>query len=283
MHEVQRSWPGAGFVIGGRGLTSRLRSLPGVEICERVTDAVEAVDALVKRAAIELGGTTLTPLWDAAPAGRRDAAAMNGNWDKRISRRTLLRTGGAAAVVLYGGAIPSASAGPAVRRLPLQARRRLRRADAQRHRAVDAPGARPAQRRRARRRHLPRPLRGREGPELPDIVHRGDTRAGPEEAHTVHAEITGGLKPEHEYWYRFESEGHESPVGRFRTAPRYGTVPERLKFAFVSCQNYTYGYFSAFNDLVGQDDVELVVHLGDYIYEGPGLPPGPARTRRPAP
>ena len=37
---------------------------------------------------------------------------MNGNWDTRISRRTLLRTGGAAAIVLYGGAVPSASAGP---------------------------------------------------------------------------------------------------------------------------------------------------------------------------
>ena len=51
MHEVQRVWPGAGFVIGGRGLTSRLRSIPGIEVCNRVTDAVEAVDALVKRAA----------------------------------------------------------------------------------------------------------------------------------------------------------------------------------------------------------------------------------------
>jgi methanogenic corrinoid protein MtbC1 len=51
MHEVQRAWPKAGFALGGRGLTSRLRALPGVEVCERVTDAVEAVDALVKRAA----------------------------------------------------------------------------------------------------------------------------------------------------------------------------------------------------------------------------------------
>jgi len=58
-------------------------------------------------------------------------------------------------------------------------------------------------------------------------------------------------------------------------------VPERLKFAFVSCQNYTHGYFSAFNDLVGQDDIDLVVHLGDYIYEGPGLLTGP-RAHAPA-
>jgi MerR family transcriptional regulator, light-induced transcriptional regulator len=51
MHEVQEVLPGAAFVLGGRSLTSRLRMLPGVEICERVTDAIEAVDALVKRAA----------------------------------------------------------------------------------------------------------------------------------------------------------------------------------------------------------------------------------------
>jgi hypothetical protein len=51
MHEVQQAWPSTGFVLGGRGLTSRLRALPGVEVCERVTDAIEAVDALVKRAA----------------------------------------------------------------------------------------------------------------------------------------------------------------------------------------------------------------------------------------
>ena len=39
-------------MIGGRGLTSRLRGHPGIEVCERVTDAVEAVDAMVKRAAM---------------------------------------------------------------------------------------------------------------------------------------------------------------------------------------------------------------------------------------
>ena len=74
------------------------------------------------------------------------------------------------------------------------------------------------------------------------IVHRGHTRVGPEEVHTVHAEVT-------DYWYRFESKRYDSPVGHFRTAPRYERVAEHLKFAFVSCQNYTYGYYSAFKDL----------------------------------
>jgi alkaline phosphatase D len=117
-------------------------------------------------------------------------------------------------------------------------------------------------------------------PDFTRIVHRGDTQAGPEEAHTVHAEIHG-LEPWRDYWYRFECNNEVSPTGRLRTAPPYGTVPEQLNFAYVSCQNYTWGYFSAFDDLVKQEDVELVVHLGDYIYEGPGLARGP-RAHAPA-
>jgi methanogenic corrinoid protein MtbC1 len=50
IHEVQRQRHGAGFVIGGRGLTSRVRSRPGIDVCRRVSEAVEAVDAMVKRA-----------------------------------------------------------------------------------------------------------------------------------------------------------------------------------------------------------------------------------------
>jgi methanogenic corrinoid protein MtbC1 len=50
IHEVQQRWPAAEFVLGGRGLTSRVRSRPGVDVCGRVSDAVDAVDAVVKRA-----------------------------------------------------------------------------------------------------------------------------------------------------------------------------------------------------------------------------------------
>ena len=50
IHEAQKAWPGAGYVIGGRALTSRLRALPGISVCERVTEAVETVDAMARRA-----------------------------------------------------------------------------------------------------------------------------------------------------------------------------------------------------------------------------------------
>ena len=50
IHEVQQAWPAAGYVIGGRGLTSRVRSNPGIDVCSRVSEVVPAVDAMVKRA-----------------------------------------------------------------------------------------------------------------------------------------------------------------------------------------------------------------------------------------
>ena len=50
IHEVQQAWPATGFVVGGRALTSRVRPQPGIDVCQRVSEAVEAVDAIVKRA-----------------------------------------------------------------------------------------------------------------------------------------------------------------------------------------------------------------------------------------
>ncbi len=50
IHEIEREWPTAGFLVGGRDISSRLRSRPGISACEDVTQAVEEIDALVKRA-----------------------------------------------------------------------------------------------------------------------------------------------------------------------------------------------------------------------------------------
>jgi methanogenic corrinoid protein MtbC1 len=50
IHEVERGWPGAGYVIGGRGLSARMRAQPRIHVCKRVSEAVEAADAVVKRA-----------------------------------------------------------------------------------------------------------------------------------------------------------------------------------------------------------------------------------------
>ena len=107
------------------------------------------------------------------------------------------------------------------------------------------------------------------------IVKKGKTTAAPTLSHSVHVEVSG-LKPSRPYWYRFKVGKEESPVGRALTAPRPGEAPNALKFAVASCQHWEAGLWTAYDDmLAGKPD--LVVHLGDYIYEGK---PNPASVRQ---
>ncbi|HZM46618.1 MAG TPA: alkaline phosphatase D family protein [Burkholderiales bacterium] len=96
------------------------------------------------------------------------------------------------------------------------------------------------------------------------IVRRGKESADAEWAHSVHAEV-GGLTPGREYFYRFHAGGATSPVGRTRTGPATDGG-DRFRFAFASCQHYEQGYFPAYRHMT-QEDLDLVIHLGDYIYE----------------
>jgi alkaline phosphatase D len=98
------------------------------------------------------------------------------------------------------------------------------------------------------------------------IVRRGTATARPELAHSVHVEVQG-LPADRWYFYRFHAGEATSRVGRMRTAPALDAEPDRLRFAFASCQHYEHGYFTAYQHML-QDDLDLVVHLGDYIYEG---------------
>jgi alkaline phosphatase D len=75
-----------------------------------------------------------------------------------------------------------------------------------------------------------------------------------------------GLAPAHEYFYRFRALGHISPVGRTRTAPARWADPSRLRLAIVNCQDFQNGYWPAYRGLA-DEDVDVVFHLGDYIYE----------------
>lgn len=96
------------------------------------------------------------------------------------------------------------------------------------------------------------------------IVQRGRTDADPGWAHSVHVEV-GGLQPGRWYWYRFIAGDAVSPVGRTRTAPAPDSLTS-FRFAFASCQQYEQGYFAAHRHLAAEN-LELVVFLGDYIYE----------------
>jgi alkaline phosphatase D len=97
------------------------------------------------------------------------------------------------------------------------------------------------------------------------IVARGETTAVPEAAHSVHVEV-GGLAPDRWHWYRFRAAGHESPIGRTRTLPPDGAAVAAWRLVIGNCQQYEQGYYTAWRHAADATP-DLVVHLGDYIYE----------------
>ncbi|MFE5592727.1 alkaline phosphatase D family protein [Streptomyces sp. NPDC056549] len=97
------------------------------------------------------------------------------------------------------------------------------------------------------------------------IVRRGRATAHPEFRHTVHVEVDH-LDPGRVFFYRFRVGDWISRVGRTRTAPAPGARNSELKLAAVSCQAYHDGYFTAYGHLA-EEDVDVVFHLGDYLYE----------------
>jgi alkaline phosphatase D len=100
---------------------------------------------------------------------------------------------------------------------------------------------------------------------MQQVVATGTGYATPEWAHSVHVEVAR-LQPARPYWYRLRAGDAVSPVGRTRTSPIPSSRPARLRFAFVSCQHYEQGYFNAYRHVIA-DQPDLVLHLGDYIYE----------------
>jgi phosphodiesterase/alkaline phosphatase D-like protein len=106
------------------------------------------------------------------------------------------------------------------------------------------------------------------------IVRSGSVVARPESVHSVRVDVRG-LRPGREYFYRFRCRGFVSPVGRTKTAPPADAPLRRLTFAFASCQSWTSGFYTAYADMARHDH-DVVVHLGDYVYEY-GVRPDVAR------
>ena len=96
------------------------------------------------------------------------------------------------------------------------------------------------------------------------VVARGETQTGATRDFTVKVDVSG-LEPGTAYYYRFESLGARSAIGRTRTLPREGVG--RLRLGVVSCSNLPQGYFNAYACLAKRADIDVVLHLGDYIYE----------------
>ncbi len=101
-----------------------------------------------------------------------------------------------------------------------------------------------------------------------DIVRSGTSAAPAAFAHSVHVDVDG-LDPARWYSYRFRVGEWTSPVGRTRTAPSTDAEVDPLRFGFASCQNYGNGYYTAHAHLA-DEDLDLVLFLGDYIYESTG-------------
>ena len=98
-----------------------------------------------------------------------------------------------------------------------------------------------------------------------NVLYKGVARATPALAHAVHAEVRG-LAPSRDYHYRFHAGGATSASGRFRTAPAADAAHDRLRFALASCQQYEQGYYAAYRHMA-REALDLVIHVGDYIYE----------------
>jgi len=96
------------------------------------------------------------------------------------------------------------------------------------------------------------------------MVREGVTTTNPERDYTVKVDADN-LPAGQTLWYQFDVDGVMSKVGRTRTLPD-GSV-EAAKFAVVSCSNFPYGYFHAYREIANRDDLDAVIHLGDYIYE----------------
>jgi alkaline phosphatase D len=96
------------------------------------------------------------------------------------------------------------------------------------------------------------------------VINSGTVATDATVDYTVKVDATG-LQPGTWYYYRFKNNGNYSLTGRTKTAP-VGDM-DSLRFAIVACSNYQAGYFNAYKDIAVRNDVDAVVHLGDYYYE----------------
>lgn len=108
-------------------------------------------------------------------------------------------------------------------------------------------------------------------PDFSSPVQSGQLTTDASRDHTVKVNVTG-LAPATTHYYRFTvldgpAKGAQSRTGRTRTAPAEGANPEHIRFGVCSCANYEAGYFLGYRAMAERDDLEFVLHLGDFTYE----------------
>ncbi|MBL8644280.1 MAG: alkaline phosphatase D family protein [Rhodospirillaceae bacterium] len=101
------------------------------------------------------------------------------------------------------------------------------------------------------------------------VAHSGTASTDASRDYTVKVDVTG-LKPGRTYYYRFKAGDVVSPTGRTRTFPQTGNRP--LKLAVFCCANVGQGFFNVYRHCADRDDIDVALHIGDYIYEyGPAI------------
>ena len=116
-------------------------------------------------------------------------------------------------------------------------------------------------------------------PGMNALVKTGRVSTDASRDYTVKVDADG-LQPNTTYYYRFSGAGTMSPIGRTKTLPVGDTG--RLRLAVVSCASLAHGYFNAYRRIAERADLDLVVHLGDYIYEYGSGDYGNVRSYEPA-
>ncbi len=97
-----------------------------------------------------------------------------------------------------------------------------------------------------------------------NIVRSGNTFAKPEKDYCVKIDVTG-LQPGTWYYYYFTSNGRNSVTGRTKTIPVGDN--ENIRVVPVSGSNYNAGYFNGYRAIGNRNDIDAVIHTGDYTYE----------------
>jgi alkaline phosphatase D len=118
-------------------------------------------------------------------------------------------------------------------------------------------------------------------PNMRRVVSRYATITSSERDFTVKFDAHG-LHPGETYYYQFVALGEASPIGRTRTLPVH---TDRVRFALASCSNWATGFFAAYGHIARRQDLDAVLHVGDYIYEyaNGGFGDGTGIGRIPAP
>lgn len=104
-------------------------------------------------------------------------------------------------------------------------------------------------------------------PDLTSLVTEGVAIATLENDYCVKVDVNG-LMPYTTYYYQFSTLGFDSVIGRAQTLPDWGAdTLDRLRIAVVSCSNYPHGFFHVYREIAERNDIDFVIHLGDYLYE----------------